>query len=194
MSSGTALHSEEKVRKKLLISADDYQRMGAAGIFTDKPRVELIDGEIYTMSPLPPNHNAHVDKVAEFLTVELLGKAKVRTQGSIRLDDYSEPEPDLAILRFQQDFYNDRQPTANDIYLVIEVAVNSLETDRTVKLEKYAASAIPEYWIVIPEKKMIEVYRKPEDGIYLEKNTYQKTDEWRFLAFDLPMKGSNLLI
>lgn len=196
MSSGTALHSEERVRKKLLISADDYQRMGAAGIFTDKPRVELIDGEIYTMSPFTPSHNAHVDKASRFFNFNeaLSDKILVRTQGSIRLDDYSEPEPDLTVLRFRQDFYKDRQPTADAIYLVIEVAVNSLETDRTVKLEKYAASAISEYWIVIPEKEMVEVYRKPEDGIYLEKNTYQKTDEWRFRAFDLPMKGSDLLI
>lgn len=178
----------------MLISAEDYQRMGAAGIFEGKPRVELIDGEIYAMSPLTPYHNGHVDKCAEFFTVRLFGKAKIRTQGSVRTDEYSEPEPDIAILRFSENFYSDRQATAKDILLLIEVAVNSVETDRTTKKKKYAAAGIPEYWIVIPKKGIIEVYRKPDGGAYREKNTYAKADEWVFGAFGLSVSGSDLLI
>ncbi|MCB0586874.1 MAG: Uma2 family endonuclease, partial [Phaeodactylibacter sp.] len=179
---------------KMLISAEDYQRMGAAGIFADKPRVELIDGEIYTTSPFTPGHNGHVDKVAEFFTVNLFGKAKIRTQGSIRIDEYSEPEPDIAILRFSENFYSDKQATAKDVHLIIEVSVHTLETDRTVKKQKYAEAGIPEYWIVIPDKGIVEVYRKPEDGSYLDKNTYRKADEWLFEAFGLSIKGEDILI
>lgn len=180
--------------KKMLISADDYQRMGAAGIFEGKPRVELIDGEIYTISPFTPDHNSHVDKASEFFIIKLYGKAKIRTQGSVRTDEYSEPEPDVAILKFKENFYSDKQATAADLHLVIEVAVLSVQTDRTTKKTKYAASGIPEYWIVIPKKQIIEVYRKPKDGIYQEKTTYQKTDAWVFETFDLEIKGSDLLI
>lgn len=194
MPSKASQYDREGIRKKMLISAEDYQRMGAAGIFADKPRVELIDGEIYTMSPFTPDHNGHVDKAAEFFTVNLFGKAIIRTQGSVRIDEYSEPEPDIAILRLSENFYSDKQATAKDVHLLIEVAVHTLETDRTIKKQKYAESNIPEYWIVIPKKGIVEVYRKPEDGTYLEKNTYKKTDEWLFEAFSLPIKGSNLLI
>lgn len=178
----------------MLISAEDYQRMGAAGIFEGKPRMELIDGEIYARSPLTPYHNSHVDKCAEFFTIKLVGKARVRTQGSVRTDAYSEPEPDIAILRYSENFYIGRQPTAEDILLLIEVAVNSIETDRTTKKKKYADAGIPEYWIVIPKKGIVEVYQKPEDGAYLEKKIYKKEEEWVFETFNLPVKGSDLLI
>lgn len=194
MPSKTATYSQEGIRRKMLISAEDYQRMGAAGVFADKPRVELIDGEIYTMSPFTPNHNGHVDKVSRFFNKALFDETLVRTQGSIRIDEFSELEPDISILRFSENFYSDKQATAKDIHLIIEVAVHTLETDRTVKKQKYAEANIPEYWIVIPSKKAVEVYRKPEDGDYLEKNTYHKGDEWLFEAFNLKVKGTDLLI
>ncbi|MCB0556860.1 MAG: Uma2 family endonuclease [Phaeodactylibacter sp.] len=194
MSSKTATYNQEGIRRKMLISVEDYQRMGAAGVFSDKPRVELIDGEIYAMSPFTPDHNGHVDKVSRFFNKALFDEILVRTQGSVRIDEYSEPEPDITILRFSENFYRDNQATAKDIYLIIEVAVHTLETDRTVKKRKYAEAHIPEYWIVIPSKEAVEVYRKPEDGDYLEKNTYHKGDEWLFEAFKLKLKGTDLLI
>ena len=67
--------------------------------------------------------------------------------------------------------------------------MHTLETDRTVKKDKYAQAGIPEYWIVIPAKGIIEVYRQPEDGVYLEKMTYRQAEEWTFKAFDLVVKG-----
>ncbi|MBK7406934.1 MAG: Uma2 family endonuclease [Saprospirales bacterium] len=122
------------------------------------------------------------------------GKANIRTQGSVRLDNYSEPEPDICILKFRENFYSDRQPGPEDILLMVEVSLETLAKDRTLKLEKYARSGIPEYWIVIPEEEIVEVYRRPKDGAYQEKNTYGKGDNWQFKAFDLEVKGSDLLI
>ena len=194
MPSKSAPYSPKDIRRKMLISADDYQRMGEAGIFTDKPRVELIDGEIYTMSPFTPDHNGHVDKASRFFNKALSDKALIRTQGSVRMDEYSEPEPDIAILRLRDDFYRNRQAAAEDTYLLVEVAVNTLKTDRTIKKRKYAESNIPEYWIVIPSKGIVEVYRKPQGSTYLEKNTYKKSDEWLLEAFDLQLSGTDLLI
>ena len=182
------------VGEKMLISADDYQRMGKAGIFENKPKVELIDGEIYTMSPITPDHNGHVDKAAEFFTVKLFGKAKIRTQGSIRTDEYSEPEPDITVLKFDKSFYTKKQATAVDVLLIIEVAVFTVEQDRTIKKKKYAAVNIPEYWIIIPQKGIIEVFRKPEDGLYTEKSTYKINSKWTFDTFDLKVNGSDFLI
>ncbi len=178
----------------MLISAEDYQRMGEAGIFADKPRVELIDGEILTMSPISNEHNSQVDKAAAFFSKHLVEKAIIRIQGSFRLDEFSEPQPDIAILHFQEDYYKSTFVTPEKIFLLIEVAVKTLEFDRFVKLEKYASAGIPEYWIIIPEKGFVEVYRQPEEGVYREKATYRKEDAWHLTAFDLPIKGTNLLI
>ena len=180
--------------KKYLVSADDYQRMGAIGIFEGKERVELIDGVIYTMPPFSPLHSSHVDKASQFFIIKLYRKFNIRTQSSIRTDVYSEPEPDLSILKFKEDFYSKRPATAEDTLLIIEVAVTSVEIDRSFKKEKYAKSGIPEYWIIIPEKQIIEVYKQPEDGDYAEKTTYRANDIWTIEAFGLEVKGSDFLI
>lgn len=192
----TSFHAYEQKEccEKFRISVDDYHRMGEIGIFDDQPRVELIDGEIMVRNPISPYHNSHVDKVAKFFILRLGEQANIRIQGSVRLDNFSEPEPDIAVLKFRDDFYHDRQPSTEDILLVIEVSLETLAKDRILKLEKYARSGIPEYWIVIPEEGIVEVYRRPKDGDYLEKNTYGKGDSWRFGAFGLEVKGSNLLI
>ena len=80
--------------QKMLISVEMYQQMGAAGIFANAPRIELLDGEIYTKTALSPLHNSHVDKIAEYFVVNLYNKAKVRTQGSIQTCLlYTSPSP-----------------------------------------------------------------------------------------------------
>ena len=156
--------------------------------------MELIDGEIYARSPFTPNHNGHVDKISRFFNKALFDKILVRTQGSVQLNDHSEPEPDIAILRFREDFYSERQAGPADILLLIEVAINSLETDRTTKKRKYAGAGIPEYWIVIPPEGIVEVYRQPENGVYREKRTCRKEEEWRWEAMELGVRGGDLLI
>lgn len=194
MSIPTVTEENVFVAQKMLISADDYQRMGAAGIFADKPKVELLDGEIYTRSPITPDHNGHVDKVSRFFNQKLFDEAIIRTQGSIRTDEYSEPEPDITILRFDENFYSKKQATAADVLLVIEVAVFTVKTDRTIKKKKYAKAGIPEYWIIIPQKGIIEVFKNLEDGQYAKKSTYKMNSKWTFDTFDLAVKGSDFLI
>ena len=194
MNSTSNAYEEKDFWEKFRISVEDYHRMGEIGIFDDQPRVELIDGEILMRSPISPYHNSHVDKVAQFFILKLNEKANIRTQGSVRLDHFSEPEPDITILKFREDFYRDQQPGPEDILLMIEVSLETLAKDRTLKLDKYARSGIPEYWIVIPEEAIVEVYRRPKDGEYQEKNTYTREDSWLFQPFDLEVKGSDLLI
>ncbi len=190
----TISNEEEIVIQKMLITAEDYQLMGKVGIFENKPRVELIDGEIHTMSPFTPNHNSHVDKISAFFNAKLYGKANVRTQGSIRTDEHSEPEPDITILKYNKNFYNKKQAGAKDTLLVIEVAVFTVKKDRTIKKKKYASVGIPEYWIVIPQKGLIEVYKHPMNGKYAKKSTFKITSKWKFEPFDLVIKGKELLI
>ena len=148
MSFENILYGKEVELKKMLISTEDYQRMGEAGIFEDKPKVELIDGIIYAKSPMTPYHNSHVDKISTFFTLALADRAIIRTQGSIRTDSYSEPEPDIAILRKRPDLYLNEHPKPADVLALVEVSDSTIEYDRTEKAFLYARAGIQELWIV----------------------------------------------
>ena len=196
MPSTTIIKEQELKLKptKWRISAETYQEMGKAGIFQGKPRVELINGEIFTMSPITPKHSAHTTKIFSFFNKKLDGKALVGCQNPVKLNDFSEPEPDISVLKLAKDFYLSGHPTPKSIFLLIEVAVFTEQHDRSIKKKNYATATIPEYWIVIPMKKKIEVYRQPKEGDYTEKVVYKKEDTWTIQAFNLEVRGSDFLI
>ncbi|HMV42033.1 MAG TPA: Uma2 family endonuclease [Leptospiraceae bacterium] len=100
---------------------------------------------------------------------------------------HSEPEPDISIIRRSADDYKSSHP--NTAEFVIEVAVSSLRIAR-LKIEIYAESKIPEYWIVNVEEKNVEVYKTPEGRDYKEKKVYAVADTIhfpQFLAGELPV-------
>ena len=197
MTALTTIKEEKKLDKsprQRRISAEEYQRMGQAGIFEGQQRVELINGIIYTRSPITPNHTAHTKKADAFLSDALKSRAIVGCQDPVRLNDLSEPEPDISILKWKDDFYLSAHPSPDNIFLLIEIAVFTEQHDRTIKKKNYAESNIAEYWIIIPSKKIIEVYRQPRDGDYTEKVVYTRADSWKLEVFDLEVKGSDFLI
>jgi Uma2 family endonuclease len=128
-------------------TADEYQAMGRAGILRDDDRVELIDGEVLAMSPIGPPHNGTVNRLNRLFS-RRAGTAIVQVGGAVRLDDYSEPQPDLVLLKARGDFYASALPAPADILLAIEVAHSSLAYDRGIKADLYARRNVAEYWIV----------------------------------------------
>lgn len=147
-------------------TADEYQRMGQVGILTEDDRVELIDGEIVAMTPIGTRHNASVNRGMRALVRAAGDDAIVQSQGSVRLDPYSEPEPDLVLLRPRSDFYSSKHAGPNDILLVIEIAQSSIEYDREVKAPVYAGAGIPEYWLVDLNTDVVWRFSSPERGTY----------------------------
>lgn len=133
---------------KRRFDADEYQKMGRAGILSEDDRVELINGEILTMTPIGPRHNAAVNRATRALVTAVGDRAIVQVQGSIRLDLWSEPQPDLVLLRPVPDFYESRLPGPADILLIVEVAQSSLDYDSGVKSHLYATAGVAEYWLV----------------------------------------------
>jgi Uma2 family endonuclease len=133
---------------KKLFTVDDYYRMAEAGILKSTDRVELIRGEIIEMSPIGRRHAASVDRATELFVTRLHGRAIVRVQNPNRLDQYSEPQPDISLLKPRTDYYESGHPEPADIYLVIEVSDTPLAFDRDVKLPMYAIAGIREVWIV----------------------------------------------
>src|SRR5438094_10531926 len=84
---------------KRLFTVHDYHRMVDAGILREGDRVELIRGEVLAMSPIGPPHSAAVLRANNSLLKVVGERALVGVQGSIRLDEYNEPQPDLYLLR-----------------------------------------------------------------------------------------------
>jgi len=150
---------------KHVFTVIDFERMAETGILSEDDRLELIEGEIIEMSPIGSRHAACVDRFTE-LIVGLRLNVIVRVQSSIQLDDYSQPQPDLALLRRRDDFYSDSLPRPGDVLLVIEVADTTLNYDCFVKLPLYARAGIPEAWLANLPADRIEMYAEPLNGAY----------------------------
>ena len=144
----------------------EYYRMAEAAILTEEDRVELIAGQIVAMSPIGSRHAACVDRLNGLLHRQPGSAFIVRVQSPIRLNAYSEPEPDLVLLHPRADFYAAAHPSATDVLLAVEVADTSADYDRAVKLPLYARAGLPEVWLIDLQEGRIEVYARPQGGAY----------------------------
>ena len=144
----------------------DYHRMAEAGILNEDSRVELIRGQIVDMAPIGAPHHGMVIRLTRLLPGVLAGRGILSVQNPVRLDDGSEPEPDVAVLRPRADDYTTATAGPTDVLLLIEVADTSLADDRAIKLPLYAESGIAECWIVNLVGRVVEVYRQPRNGRY----------------------------
>jgi Uma2 family endonuclease len=164
-SMGRPVMAVETTVARRLFTREEYHRMAEVGILTCHERVELIRGEIITMSPQGRRHRAFIDNLTHLLDTALAGRAIVSIQMPLVLTEDTEPEPDIQLLRRRAVPYKDREAAADDALLVIEVAQTSLAYDRSTKLRLYAETGIPEYWIVDCVAESIEIHRAPQaDG------------------------------
>ena len=141
-------------------STDDYHRMGEAGILGPDDRVELIEGEIIRMAPIGGPHVGIVNTLATLFARQLFGRAVVSVQNPVVLPPYSEPQPDLALLKWEM-FKQPLVPGAADVLLVVEVAQSSLTYDRDIKVGVYARHGIPETWLIDVANRTTHVFRNP---------------------------------
>ena len=162
--------------RRRLFTIDEFHRMAAAGIFREDDRVELLAGEIVQKTPIGSRHAACVSRLNRLLYERLGSECIVRVQDPIRLDDYSEPQPDLAVVKPRGDFYSDAHPTAAEVLLVIEVADTSADADRGEKAPLYARSRIPETWIVDLDGRVVDVYTRPHMTGYQQHQRFGSGD------------------
>ncbi|WP_031435667.1 Uma2 family endonuclease [Methylomarinum vadi] len=162
--------------RKHLTDLEEWHKMGESGIFPPDSHLELINGEIVEMSPIGSNHAGHLKRLNRLLNTLLKKEAIVSIQDPLQLGDFSEPEPDLMLLKPNPDFYCSRHPQAGDVLLLIEVADSSLEYDQTHKLRLYALHNVQEYWLLNLNDSCLEVYRRPRGETYEEKTTLRDGD------------------
>jgi Uma2 family endonuclease len=161
-----AVQLERIQSRKRLFNIDEYYRMAEAGILKPDEHVELVDGEIIKMSPIGSQHAACIDFLNRVLVRLSSDDVIIRNQNPIVLDDHSEPQPDIAIVRSEPNSYRNRHPTPADVFLIVDVADATVATDRHTKILIYARAGIPVAWIVNLPKNRVEVYTNPANGIY----------------------------
>jgi Uma2 family endonuclease len=174
-------------------SIDDYHHIVETGVLKGRP-VELLNGEIIEMSPEREPHSASSSNSGDYLR-ELLGdRVKVREGHPITIaSSNSEPEPDLAIVRRDEDGYWEHHPYPEDIYWLIEFSDSSLKKDLDPKAKAYAAAGIAEYWVVNLKKMELVVMRSPLNGEY-QSQVILTQGEIRPLAFqDVAVAVAKLL-
>lgn len=137
----------------------EYERLIADGYFQPGEHVELLDGEILTMTPQLSGHATAVRRAQEVLRLAFGSGVDVRPQLPLALDPTSEPEPDVAVVSGSYDDYQHAHPTT--ALLIVEVADTSLKLDRQKKGSLYARAGITDYWIVNLNERVLEVYRDP---------------------------------
>ena len=139
---------DDQITTKHPLTVEFYLQMLKQGILQEDDRVELLNGEIFDMSPVGSSHAAVVDRLNFWLSQAAGVSAIVRIQSPIRLSNYAMPEPDVTLLRPRPDFYADAHPGPEDVLLIVEVSDTSLAYDTERKLPAYGAAGIPEVWIV----------------------------------------------
>lgn len=145
----------------------DYYKLYELGLITpvDFRKSEIIDGELVRKMGIGDTHAWIVDFLSRFFNRNLPDTIKVHGQNPLHLGDYDEPEPGIVLSDLTK-YDGKRHPTPAETILVIEVAESSLRTDRTTKLSLYATRGIRESWIVNIPNRIVEVYAKPELGLY----------------------------
>jgi Uma2 family endonuclease len=175
-------------------SVQDYYRMAETGVLGPDARVELLDGEIIDMSPIGPFHGSVTKYLIQILAAAAKGRWIMAVQDPVRLDDQSEPQPDMMLLKPSSDFYRKRHPQPEDVFLLIEVSDTSLTTDRVTKLPAYGRAGVAETWIVNLADLTIEVYREPHFTGYGSKTVLRPGDQARPTAFpDVAVDVAELL-
>lgn len=147
-------------------TVSEYERMGENEIFPPDARVELIEGKIVEMSPTGSRHAACVNLLSRILNQQVGEDAIVSPQNPICLSDLSEPQPDVAILKFRKDYYREAHPGPDDILLVIEVTDTTVHYDRHTKMPLYARAGIPEALLFNLPDDRLEYFSRPESGEY----------------------------
>lgn len=156
-----AVLRREDGQDRLAITVAMLEAMVASGTIEDPARVELIEGELVTMSPTHLPHGRMTARLIRLLGNCISGAYEVVDGGSLQLNDYNEPMPDICIARagvITDVLY------PSDCVLVIEVSQSTVRQNRLLKANLYAKASIREYWVVDLGASETIVHRGPSEA------------------------------
>lgn len=162
------------LRRKFTV--EQFHKMAESGILNEDDRVELIRGEIIEMAAIGAKYAACRRRLNNFLHRKLGDGVIISVQNPIELDDSSEPQPDVALLKPCEDNYLSAHPQPKDVFLIIEVADTTIKYDREVKIPLYAQEGVAEVWLVDINEECVEVFREPVNGSYQKVEKFGRGD------------------
>ena len=166
-----------------LITTADYHLMAEIGILGADEQVELIAGQIIQKMPKGLAHSALCKRVEKLLEHRLGDRVLVRLQDPIQLNPYSEPEPDVAVVHPNSNFYSEHHPTPDEVYLIIEIADTIIERDLSTKANLYAAAGILDYWVFNITLRQLHIFRDPQPNGYQRQLILRGQQSVSLLAF-----------
>ena len=186
----------EDVRAELpkkLFTVDEYYRMAEFGILDPDARLELLEGEIVEMSPVGVRHVACVNRATALFVKHFADRAVVSVQNPVQLSDYTEPQPDIVMLKPRPDYYAGKKISWEDAMLIIEVSDTTMRRDR-YKLSLYAKAGVSELWIEDLGRDTIFVFRDPGPWTYGTSLKFRRGDKISLLAFpDVSFRVEDLI-
>jgi Uma2 family endonuclease len=150
------------------ITVDEFHRMAEVGLLDPDARVELIEGVIIDMAKIGELHAVIVDRLNRRFVRTLGDEAIVRVQGPVRLSNYTEPLPDLALLKPRSDEYRRGHPRGTDTMLAVEVSDTTLRFDLRTKMPLYARHGVEEVWVADVNRSGLHVCRRRTDVGYAD--------------------------
>lgn len=155
----------------------EYDRMVELGLLAPDSHVQLIEGEILEMPPQGAPHAGTIIVIRDALQAIFREPGfHVRCQMPLAIDQHSEPEPDLTVVRGRARDYMHKHPAAADAVLAVEIAGTTIDLDRDRKSNLYAHAGIQEYWIVTLQDRVLEVFTSPGPAGYGRRTTVRAGD------------------
>jgi Uma2 family endonuclease len=164
------------LRERKIFTVRDYHKMIDAGVFVGNSDYELIEGEIVKKMTQGDYHIACINRLTRIFSRNCGDEVILSIQNAVVISDVSEPEPDVALLKFREDFYASSKAKAEDVLLLIEVSDSTVKYDRTVKMKIYAEAEVAEIWLVNLPRQILEVHLEPEKGKYKVVKKYEKNE------------------
>jgi Uma2 family endonuclease len=164
----------ETIEKLRLWTVEEYHRIADMGILAADERIELIEGKIIRMSPKGTAHSSSIGRTDYLLKAGLGNRAWVIVQNPVKINERSEPEPDIAVVRLDPLDYADHHPTPAEIHLIIEIADSSLKFDCETKANLYALAGISDYWVIDVINREVRVFRLPSQVGYRSQVTFNQ--------------------
>jgi Uma2 family endonuclease len=154
------------------ITVDEYERIILSGALKNPERIELVNGYMVDKMAKSPQRGYSTRKVLDALAPMIGPDWTWRSEQPVRIPDYDEPEPDVAVVRGTTEDYAYRVPGPQDVGLLVEVSLTTLDQDRGEKGVAYARVGIPVFWIINLAHRQVELYTGPGPGGYLPPTAY----------------------
>ena len=147
-------------------TVDSFYRAIDPGVFDEPKRMELVHGDLWEKEKVNPPHASLTHRIAGLLRKLFEDEYVIREKKPIRLATDGEPMPDVCIARGDEEAFEERHPNQSDVCLIIEVADASEDRDTGEKADLYAEAGITDYWVVVVNKREIQIFRNANAGAF----------------------------